>query len=59
MVINQRPKANDGKAQIRSRELVFQQDTEVLEFKGPTQLNHVDGTNAASTGCEVDVEPGI
>ena len=34
MVINQRPKANDGETQIRSRELVFQQDTEVLEFSG-------------------------
>ena len=49
MVINQRPTANDGQTQIRSRELAFQQDTEVLEFKGPTQLNRVDGTNAAST----------
>jgi len=49
MVINQRPKANDGKAQIRSRELVFQQDTEVLEFSGPTQLNRVDESSSAST----------
>ena len=48
-MINQRPKANDGKAQIRSRELVFQQDTEVLEFRGPTQLNRVDEISAAST----------
>ncbi|MCY3909366.1 MAG: LPS export ABC transporter periplasmic protein LptC, partial [Cyanobacteria bacterium MAG COS3_bin_20] len=28
---------------------MFQQDTEVLEFKGATQLNRVDGTNSAST----------
>ena len=32
MVITQRPKANDGQTQIRSRELTFQQDTEVLRF---------------------------
>ena len=49
MVINQRPTANDGQTQIRSRELAFQQDTEVLVFSGPTQLNRVDETNAAST----------
>ncbi|WP_226412048.1 LPS export ABC transporter periplasmic protein LptC [Synechococcus sp. MU1642] len=49
MVINQRPMANDGQTQIRSRELAFQQDTEVLVFSGPTQLNRVDGTSAAST----------
>ena len=49
MVINQRPKANDGQTQIRSRELTFQQDTEVLLFSGPTQLNRVDQTSAAST----------
>ena len=49
MVINQRPKANDGETQIRSRELVFQQDTEVLEFSGPTQLNRVDESSSAST----------
>ena len=49
MVINQRPTANDGQTQIRSRELAFQQDTEVLVFSGPTQLNRVDGTDAAST----------
>ena len=49
MVINQRPTANDGQTQIRSRELAFQQDTEVLVFSGPTQLNRVDETSAAST----------
>ncbi|AHF63693.1 hypothetical protein Syncc8109_1329 [Synechococcus sp. WH 8109] len=49
MVINQRPKANDGQTQIRSRELAFQQDSEVLEFSGPTQLNRVDETSVAST----------
>lgn len=49
MVINQRPTANDGQTQIRSRKLTFQQDTEVLVFSGPTQLNRVDGTDAAST----------
>ena len=49
MVINQRPKANDGQTEIRSRELTFQQDTEVLLFSGPTQLNRVDQTSAAST----------
>jgi len=49
MVINQRPKANDGQTEIRSRELTFQQDTEVLMFSGPTQLNRVDQTSAAST----------
>ena len=49
MVINQRPKANDGQTQIRSRELTFQQDSEVLVFSGPTQLNRVDQTSAAST----------
>ena len=49
MVINQRPKANDGQTEIRSRELTFQQDTEVLVFSGPTQLNRVDQTSAAST----------
>ena len=49
MVINQRPTANDGQTQIRSRELAFQQNTEVLVFSGPTQLNPVDGTDAAST----------
>ncbi len=49
MVINQRPKANDGQTQIRSRELVFQQDTEMLEFSGPTQLNRVDAISAASS----------
>ena len=49
MVINQRPKANDGKTEIRSRELAFQQDTELLEFSGPTQLNRVDETSDAST----------
>jgi len=49
MVINQRPKANDGQTQIRSRELAFQQDNELLVFSGPTQLNRVDESNAAST----------
>ena len=49
MVITQRPKANDGQTQIRSRELTFQQDSEVLVFSGPTQLNRVDQTSAAST----------
>ena len=49
MVINQRPKANDGQTQIRSRELTFQQDSEVLVFSGPTQLNRIDQTSAAST----------
>ena len=32
MVITQRPKANDGQTQIRSRELTFQQNSEVLVF---------------------------
>ena len=49
MVINQRPKANDGQTEIRSRELAFQQDTELLEFSGPTQLKRVDDTSDAST----------
>ena len=49
MVINQRPNANDGQTQIRSRELTFQQDTEVLVFSGPTQLNRVEETSDAST----------
>ena len=49
MVINQRPKANDGQTQIRSRELAFQQEDELLVFSGPTQLNRVDEPNAGST----------
>ena len=42
MVINQRPMASDGQTQLRSRELAFEQDTELLVFSGPTQLNRVD-----------------
>ena len=42
MVINQRPMASDGQTQLRSRELTFQQDTELLVFRGPTQLNRRD-----------------
>jgi len=49
MVINQRPKASDGQTQIRSRELTFQQDTELLVFSGPTQLNRRDDDSSDST----------
>lgn len=42
MVINQRPMASDGQTQLRSRELAFEQDTELLVFSGPTQLNRLD-----------------
>lgn len=42
MLINQRPMASDGQTQLRSRELAFEQDTELLVFSGPTQLNRVD-----------------
>ena len=49
MVINQRPKASDGQTQIRSRELTFQQDTELLVFSGPTQLNRRDDDGPDST----------
>ena len=49
MVINQRPKASDGQTQIRSRELTFQQDTELLVFSGPTQLNRRDDESSDST----------
>jgi len=49
MVINQRPKASDGQTQIRSRELTFQQDTELLVFSGPTQLNRRDDNSPDST----------
>ena len=49
MVINQRPKASDGQTQIRSRELTFQQDTELLVFSGPTQLNRRDDDSPDST----------
>ena len=42
MVINQRPMASDGQTQIRSRELAFQQDTELLAFNGPTELKRRD-----------------
>ena len=42
MVINQRPMASDGQTQIRSRELAFQQDTELLVFDGPTELKRRD-----------------
>lgn len=42
MVINQRPMASDGQTQIRSRELAFQQDTELLVFNGPTELKRRD-----------------
>ena len=49
MVINQRPKASDGQTQIRSRELTFQQDTELLAFSGPTQLNRRDDDSPDST----------
>ena len=49
MVINQRPKASDGQTQIRSSELTFQQDTELLVFSGPTQLNRRDDDSSDST----------
>ena len=49
MVINQRPKASDGQTQIRSRELTYQQDTELLVFSGPTQLNRRDDDGPDST----------
>ena len=49
MVINQRPKASDGQTQIRSRELTYQQDTELLVFSGPTQLNRRDDESSDST----------
>ena len=49
MVINQRPMASDGQTQLRSRELAFQQDTELLVFSGPTQLNRVDEGRDDST----------
>ena len=49
MVINQRPMARDGNTQLRSRELTFQQDTELLVFNGPTQLNRRDDNNTDST----------
>ena len=52
MVINQRPVARDGTTQLRSRELTFQQDTDLLVFSGPTQLNRRDderSDNSAST----------
>ena len=49
MVINQRPMASDGQTQLRSRELAFQQDTELLVFSGPTQLNRVDEGSDDST----------
>ena len=49
MVINQRPIARDGNTQLRSRELTFQQDTELLVFNGPTQLNRRDDNNTDST----------
>ena len=38
LVINQQPVADDGQTQIRARELIFQQDQNLLELKGPTQL---------------------
>ena len=49
MVINQRPMASSGQTQLRSRELAFQQDTELLVFSGPTQLNRVDEGSEDST----------
>ena len=49
MVINQRPMARDGKTQLRSRELTFQQDTELLVFSGPTQLSRRDDDSTDST----------
>ena len=49
MVINQRPTARDGQTQLRSRELTFQQDTELLVFSGPTQLNRRDEGSPDST----------
>ncbi len=49
MVINQRPMASDGQTQIRSRELAFQQDTELLVFDGPTELKRRDEASDDST----------
>ena len=49
MVINQRPTAQDGQTQLRSRELTFQQDQELLVFNGPTQLNRRDDDRTDST----------
>ena len=49
MVINQRPTAQDGQTQLRSRELTFQQDQERLGFNGATQLNRRDDDRTDST----------
>lgn len=52
MVINQRPMASDGQTQIRSRELAFQQDTELLVFDGPTELKRRDDGSDDSTATD-------
>nr|WP_115093897.1 LPS export ABC transporter periplasmic protein LptC [Synechococcus sp. UW106] len=52
MVINQRPMASDGQTQIRSRELAFQQDTELLVFDGPTELKRRDEASDNSTSTD-------
>ena len=62
MVINQRPMASDGQTQILSRELEFQQDTELLVFSGPTQLNRrdedIDDSSASDDGPSSTVVRG-
>ncbi len=52
MLINQRPMASDGQTQIRSRELAFQQDTELLVFDGPTELKRRDDGSDDSTATD-------
>ena len=58
MVINQRPMASDGQTQIRSRELTFQQDTELLVFGGPSQLKRRDEGDGQPTQASTVVRGG-